>query len=97
MRKAKPVEEEILEIENEKRVVWTTEKEIFYLSYECGFMRDPPRMSRLKHLLAYRDAMKLREDWGTLKPVIIAEHVNMLIDKIQKGEKNVKGNSSARI
>lgn len=61
---------------------WTTEKEIFYLTYECGLMREPPRMSRYKHLLAYRDAMKLRDDWGTLKPVIIAEHVNMLINKI---------------
>lgn len=74
---------------------WTTEKEIFYLTYECGLMREPPRMSRYKHLLAYRDAMKLRDDWGTLKPVIIAEHVNMLIDKIQKGGGNDKGHSAS--
>lgn len=60
--------------------IYSTEKELYYLSYQCGLMREVPRMSRLKHLIAYREAMKLRSNWGTLKVELIAQHVTKLIE-----------------
>lgn len=81
MANKKKTEEELLEVRAPKKdVSYSTEKELFYLSIQCGLMREVPRMSRLKHLIAYRDAMKLRSNWGTLKPDLIAQHVNMLIE-----------------
>lgn len=58
---------------------WSTQNELDYLTKECGYSRDVPRMSRIRHLERYRNAMELRSDWRVLNKEVIRDHVDKLI------------------
>lgn len=58
---------------------WSTQNELDYLTKECGYSRDVPRMSRIRHLERYRNAMDLRADWTTLNKEVVRAHVDKLI------------------